>query len=85
MATLIYASNSSGCIGKCDANCYEAKSSDCDCICRGMNHGKGLKKATENTGKYAEEWIEKYKKEHPDEKALELTVNSDQVYQGKLF
>jgi hypothetical protein len=85
MACLIYARNSSGCTGKCDANCYDATSPFCDCICRGMNHGAGKQQATENTAKYAEEWIEMYKAERPGEKDLKLVVNKKEVYQMKLF
>lgn len=60
MSCLIYSHNGDHCTGKCDANCYNATSPECDCICRGMNHGVGAKKAMENTAKYAEEWIKKY-------------------------
>lgn len=41
MTTLISAGNSEGTYGRCDAKCYNAKSSHCHCICGGMNHGKG--------------------------------------------
>lgn len=27
---------------RCDARCYDAKGPDCDCVCGGANHGKGL-------------------------------------------
>jgi len=57
MSCLIYASNSEGCTGKCDANCYNATGAVCGCICGGMNHGVGLKQATDNTAKYCDEWI----------------------------
>lgn len=60
--TLIAVYNSSGCVGRCDARCYEASHSDCDCICRGRNHGAGLKQATNNTRELCEEWIEAYEK-----------------------
>lgn len=63
MSTLIAVYNSDGCVGRCDAKCYEATSPTCDCICGGMNHGAGKKKAEENTRQYAEEWIERYKME----------------------
>src|SRR5262245_38651445 len=48
MATLIAVYNSDGCVGRCDANCYEARHAKCTCICRGMNHRAGLKQATRN-------------------------------------
>jgi hypothetical protein len=60
MSTLIAVYNSEGCVGRCDAKCYEAKEPACDCICRGANHGAGLTKAMENTRELADEWLEAY-------------------------
>lgn len=48
MATLIYVGNSDGCVGRCDAKCYGAMERECDCICGGINHGVGLKRALDN-------------------------------------
>lgn len=83
MACLIYASNSSGCTGKCDANCYEATGHECDCICGGMNHGVGLKRAIDNTSQYADEWIDRYSKQKGIDKK-EVHVNGD-IFQLSLF
>ena len=83
MSCLIYAHNGDHCIGKCDSNCYNAISPECDCICRGMNHGVGLKKAQENTVKYVDEWIDKYSKEK-NIPAKNIAVNQD-IYQLSLF
>lgn len=83
MSCLIYASNGDHCIGKCDANCYNATHPECDCICRGANHGVGLKQAQENTAKYCDEWIKKY----AEEKALsqkDIHVNQ-KIFQLNLF
>ena len=60
MATLIAVYNSDGCVGRCDARCYNATSEHCDCICGGKNHGAGLDRATENTREMFEEWCEAY-------------------------
>jgi hypothetical protein len=49
MTTLIGVYNSDGCVGRCDAKCYEAQGGDCHCICGGMNHGKGEAAAREQT------------------------------------
>lgn len=49
MTTLIAVYNKSGCIGRCDASCYDAKYPKCVCICGGVNHGKGHSQASENT------------------------------------
>ncbi|MCA1571075.1 MAG: hypothetical protein LC798_12280 [Chloroflexi bacterium] len=59
MTTLIGVYNSEGCVGRCDARCYDAKHPDCDCICGGKNHGAGLNRAVENTRELASAWIEK--------------------------
>lgn len=61
MTTLIAVYNSEGCQGRCDARCYEATSTACDCICGGRNHGVGLAQAADNTRDLAERWIEDYK------------------------
>jgi hypothetical protein len=50
--------NSDGCVGRCDAKCYEAHEPECKCICGGKNHGAGLKKAAENMREVAESWLE---------------------------
>ncbi len=55
--TLIAVYTSDGCVGRCDARCYNAKSEHCDCICKGTNHGKGLKQAMDNTREMYEPWI----------------------------
>ena len=67
MTTLISTGSSSGQTGRCDAKCYNAKDSKCNCCCGGANHGVGLKQASENITKYCNEMIEKYKKDHPKE------------------
>lgn len=48
MTTLIAVYNSRGCVGRCDARCYEAKSKTCHCICGGKNHGQGRTAALKN-------------------------------------
>lgn len=55
MTTLIQCSNSSGIYGRCDAKCYGAHWPDCDCVCGGMNHGKGYEAARDNTAALAGE------------------------------
>lgn len=60
--TLISVYNSDGCVGRCDAKCYDASSPacTCDCICGGANHGVGQNKAESNTREYCDKWIETY-------------------------
>ena len=64
MTTLIAVYDSSGCVGRCDAKCYNAQEEKCECICHGRNHGAGQKQAIENTRELAQAWIEKYTNEH---------------------
>jgi hypothetical protein len=57
MTTLISVHNSDGCVGRCDAKCYDADGGTCSCICGGINHGKGLEQAREQTRELAKEQI----------------------------
>ena len=68
MMTLISTHSNRGCTGRCDAKCYLAKTKRCTCCCGGMNHGAGLKKAMENTQRYAEKVIDRRKGEHPEDR-----------------
>ncbi len=52
---------------RCDERCYNAKEEKCDCICRGMNHGKGLNKAMANTVKHGKRLLEHLKHVHPEQ------------------
>ena len=83
MSCLIFASDASGnCVGRCDANCYDAKHPECDCICKGMNHGKGIKVAEENMRRCADEWMREYREKHPNVKTFGFDVDPNQL---KLF
>jgi hypothetical protein len=71
MATLIAAYNSDGCIGRCDAKCYNAKGDKCTCICGGRNHGAGLAQARENTIELGQQWAREFAEEHPEVTAVQ--------------
>ncbi len=64
MTTLIAVYTSQGCIGRCDARCYEATQSECTCICGGRNHRAGKQKSIDNTRELAERWITDYARAH---------------------
>lgn len=49
MPVLITVMNSEGVCEFCDERCYNAKGKKCDCVCGGINHGKGLTRAIKNT------------------------------------
>lgn len=57
MTTLIR-SGSGDSSHSCDARCYGAHGAECDCICGGMNHGKGEAAAIENTRSMARELVQ---------------------------
>lgn len=50
MTTLIAVYNSDGCVGRCDARCYNplVRSKRCTCICGGKNHGAGKQQSMDN-------------------------------------
>lgn len=65
--TLIAVANSEG-ERRCDKRCYDARTLDCDCVCGGMNHGKGLARAQENTREHARQLPERIKAADPTAK-----------------
>jgi hypothetical protein len=57
VSTLLAVYNSEGCVGRCDAKCYQAVGGKCDCICGGRNHGAGYTQAADNTRELASRWV----------------------------
>ncbi len=80
MTTLIAVYNSDGCVGRCDARCYEAKHEGCDCICGGKNHGAGLQRAQDNTRELAQAWLEEVKRRSGDD--VQVAQVLDQVIEA---
>lgn len=76
MTTLIAVYNSEGCVGRCDARCYDAAEPDCDCICAGRNHGAGKQQAMDNTRELAESWIEQARASGQDISHAELAIDA---------
>jgi hypothetical protein len=76
VTTLIAVYNSEGCIGRCDARCYEAAEPECDCICGGRNHGAGQEQALDNTRELAESWLERARASGQDITRAELAVTA---------
>ena len=58
MTTLIAIYTGDGCIGRCDAKCYNAWGPECHCICQGGNHGAGKQEATASTRELPASWFE---------------------------
>ncbi len=48
MSTLLRGRDEFGVVRFCDSRCYNAKSDECNCVCGGVNHGVGYRKAKEN-------------------------------------
>ena len=88
--TLIAIYNSEGCVGRCDARCYNAHSAHCDCICGGANRGAGIDRAVDNTRASwggsrtaLTSWIGAYVKEkHLTNYRAEI---ADEVIQARMF
>lgn len=76
MTTLISVYNSESCVGRCDAKCYSANEPDCDCICRGMNHGAGKEQALDNTRELAQGWVDHAREIGQDIKTFELDAEA---------
>lgn len=84
MATLIAVYTSEGCIGRCDAKCYEATFHNCNCVCGGHNHGVGLDSAASNTREQAETWLIDYARKNGLSHYCGL-INTNVVDQFSLF
>ena len=63
MATLIAAYRGNEMIGRCDARCYDARSTLCKCVCYGANHGAGYARALAQTQRHGQRWLERYLEE----------------------
>jgi len=57
VTALIAVYTGDGCIGRCDAKCYNAWGPECHCICQGANHGAGKQEAIDNTRELGESWL----------------------------
>jgi hypothetical protein len=75
VTTLIAVYNSEGCVGRCDARCYDAAEDECDCICGGRNHGAGKQQAIDNTRELAESWLEQARANGQDVSAFEVALD----------
>lgn len=80
MTTLIASYNSDGCVGRCDAKCYEATTPGCECICGGKNHGTGQAKAIENTRQFGKDMMREWAKAHPDTVKFEWPAGQEELF-----
>ena len=76
MTTLIAVYNSGGCVGRCDARCYDAAGEPCDCICGGRNHSAGKQQAIDNTRELAESWLERARAAGQDITHAEIAIDA---------
>ena len=65
MTTLITATDKHGRLRRCDARCYNAKGTTCTCICGGLNHAMGFKKAIHLTLHLMQLLLRRIKHDHP--------------------
>ena len=77
--TLITVGNSEG-QRRCDARCYNAKGADC--VCGGLNHGKGEQAAIANTREHAEEMVEEAKRHAGPEERVRLEALQQELFTG---
>lgn len=85
MATLISVYDNGVLVGRCDAHCHDAAgigSAECDCICRGANHGVGLSQAIANTAAMAPAWM---KRERKQRRSRKLQFEMPLITQQRLF
>ena len=82
MTTLISVRYGSGETRRCDANCYDAKSKKCDCVCGGLNHGAGLEKAAENVREHMKERLDELRGKNS---AVSVDADVDVLKQGSLL
>ena len=76
MTALIAVYTGDGCIGRCDAKCYNAWGLECHCICPGANHGAGKQEAIENTRELGESWLEHAQADGRDIAHAELVISA---------
>jgi hypothetical protein len=76
MTTLIAVYNSEGCVGRCDARCYDAAEEPCECICQGRNHAAGRQQAIDNTRELAGSWLEQARANVQDITSAELAIDA---------
>ena len=79
MATLIKMDSLDGHRCLCSARCYNAKGSNCTCICGGMNHGAGPERAAQNTQLLSQEWVTEVKSHIDRREAHRLQAQADQL------
>jgi hypothetical protein len=65
MTALITVRSSRGIIGRCDAACYNADRGKCNCVCGGINHGKGRQAAAALTILHAAQILRQNEAMHP--------------------
>jgi hypothetical protein len=78
VTALIAVFTGDGCVGRCDAKCYNAWGPECHCICRGGNHGAGKQEAIATTREMAGSWLE-----HPELAAAVARMAGEVLGQGR--
>ena len=75
MTALIAAYTGDGCIGRCDAKCYNAWGPECHCICQDGNHGAGRQEAIASTREFGESWLGHVRADGRDISHAELVID----------
>ncbi|MFG1977010.1 hypothetical protein ACGFJC_47425 [Nonomuraea fuscirosea] len=83
MATLLAITLPGGRVLRCDARCYLATpGSDCDCVCKSVNHAKGLQVALILTRKQVQRWIEAAHRRHSN--IIDVEIGHEVKYGDKV-
>jgi hypothetical protein len=80
VATLLAVHRPGGRTQRCDARCYQATpGSECECVCEGANHARGLQDALVLTRKQYEQWIEQARRQDPEITRIEIGLEVQQI------
>jgi hypothetical protein len=82
VSALIAVYTGDGCVGRCDAKCYNAWGPECHCICQGADHGAGRQEAIDNTRELGESWLEHARADGQDisHAGLAMTVRHEPLF-----
>jgi len=87
MSTLIKLIHNGQRAGTCNAKCYNSRSKSCNCICNGLNHGKGYTEAVNSTRLAGRDAVAAYVAAHPEAATwkIYITLPKANHYQPMLF
>ena len=76
MTILISLPTPGGLTRYCKSNCHNAQREICVCVCRGINHGIGIKQAAINTHDHFNQIVNDQAIENPDASTFQLSLDN---------